>query len=1765
MTHLIPTLLPLLLSAVNVAPAQVPAIGKQEAVVTLDAPAMVRMAARSASGTSCTVVDRVRGPFTTSGQTGKTNCELDLLLDIGSYKLRLDSAHRGKGKVDISAKAFTEVNAKPLKLEENKGAFEQTLHTGEQASFWLSLPKRDYPHHLRVFGRTAGMVKIWRNGDWLEEVPLSHVAFVPESGRALHEWTLGRTLEAGDYLITVYGTDVKPWAGSGVSDAVSIEYGFRPGPAERSLAFTLPASGFLAAQIPNVPTAALLSMDAAPAQQVSMQLGDLSTGTLGYGSTCTVEPKQLVPGCSTFAGGDSPHVLMIRGGPGARGTVEWTTLGTSGVIWNGGWYGSSQTQILFNGSNGDTLLGVHDLPVDTDSAPLGCQLEKLNQKGEPEVIARDVMSLDDGQMLDNSFNYDGNGAVVWFEVKKSERFRIQTKGDRKSRCEVYRHNDDGSLKRLTESKNGALCNESLVLARGTYQVSLYDGLSGIERLVVREDNQRPLKPVATKAGCLLTAETASGRYRLVLTRNGSITARGLLEEKLPLTLEGPLHLTLDAHRTLKLPLTAGLVATVRSSAGAAFKCGFGAAIADARDGACILGAAGKDDALTLTNPGDAVIGITLMKPPKPPPAPAVFASWAPGSHPLQVVPLDTPTFFDFDRGESHSMVFDVDKAGLYNVTTVGLLTTACRIRTPVVPSVAGDSSSSGRGRNCLVSGYLRPGRYMVTATTVGTSRGRAGVLMTRRNPKEFAPVTADGDAFFRVDPGELVQQKLNVKSAGSYALGTTGQGVSLMCRLDDAQGWPLEPVPSNCVGNRYLTPGSYLWTQLPLTVESMRRTRLEKVKEAVVLSGNKPHPIEFHTWYSAKLGPDGKDEFLFKLEGELQLSVSLTAGMQGRLFLLETDKQPRAVEVIPPQARYEEPRSGGEGEESEAPRRNYDEGEGEREDSYNGGGDEGEGNNSAQREEDPGTTAGVAPVQAVKPPPPPAGVRITLPAGQYKLVTEHSRGNVGVEYQLQISSETMVPGMTRTLPTPTTIDVKIPRDGTLRLRTEGEADVRCRLFDDRNQLVFENSENGADWNCSLAEPIVKGHYSLVLESETQQRGETKLTLALAPVEDKGLVTDGAALKLGASVQTLSIPVAEKDAVAELSFKSKTPISCALEDGTGAVVHRKTRVLECALLVRPMLERFRVRLWTTDGTAQVTALYKPRIVAPFEKGTLGAGQAGIVALPHPGRYRTSPQMFCLPALGRGLLKSCGPEVSLEAGPTVFAAFGAAPSGLPLDEVTSSETAKVETAPIGLSRQPYLQKLTASGPSIFLAAGEVQHGERTSPSCAFDGAGTVREGRDSTCFAATGLTSSTVARAWAPTPQDLPLNAKLSFRALKLPAKAEALVPGRRRLNWVEEAGAFTLPTTARARLELTLPTDAWAILLDDKNAALDFCPPSGSLLARCVLTGKGGRLVLVSGEPMVDVTTVLLDAPERNYSFTVLFEDSPRVPGTMRLRIPPGDGERTIAAEGNVERCTIALSDGVRIAGCRGTVPNGIGAELLVEHRVGAMRAVVFPSGRDRWARLGIELPVIPGPGLSAAIAVPVTGSRMDRTLVIEKDSIVRVTAESGVCALFKGNDLLSVDGMDAGCELVRLLSPGSYRIVVRPFAGQTAPGLLRWTSEPVVALKDGVGPEEWIAPAEVRVYRFQTASTGRVGLGIQAKAESLDCAVYDDGYRLLGEGCQQYLALERGNYLLTVRQPPRSGNQALRFKPVLVGLAGAKTDVPEDYLKDLFSRIGVSK
>lgn len=1752
----------LVVHAATLTPATVPATGAQEALLTLDAPAAIHLSARSGSGTRCEVIDRVRGPFASSGNAGASNCELDLLLDAGQYKVRLESSVRGKGSVALSAAPFTELNATPVRLVRGSGLVTK-LKAGQQASFWLSVDKRHVPN-LRVAGRQAGDVRVWRNGEWIEPLALHHVEFSPTPGQPLHEWWLDSMLEEGEYLVTAYGRDATTVTGASVDDSLTVEYGFRDGPAERSIPFTLGPSGVQAVQVPTHGVTAVLSLASPPPAPVELQI--LTGSVRSPSATCRIEKAALAPECITsMSSWNGSPVLVVRGPAGTRGLLEWADYGDdSALAVRGGYYGPATTSLSFSigkAHESPRLLAVHDLPNDTDGVPLGCQLERLGRNGEvTQVVAHSAVTLKDGEKFEREFNYDSS-ATFWFEIASggnvfqkmgiaSRKFNVTATGGLKSNCEISRVDSKAGLTRLTQTKTeGTGCSEQLDLDPGLYQLSLSGGLSGVEKVTIAPVGDASAKNTPMQGGCLLPKlDLASDDYRLVLNRVGNVRVRGLALPSLPLEVKTPLHLQLDAGQRLEVPVRGDAV--VRSSGGVPFGCALATTRVTAVAGECRLPALKSPEVLTLVNTGAAPLSLTFARPGALPVL-AAPSSYAPTIRPLPTITPDTPTFFDFERGQSRAVAFTVDKAGLYNVTTQGLLNTECRLRTPVVPDVTSDRGG-GRGRNCLIQTYLQPGRYLMTAQTVGSSKGRGAMFLSRRPVRDYAGLTGEDEQFFRVGDGELVQQRLKVTAAGEWTLSTTAQGISgMQCRLDDPEGWPVETVPSACTGTRSMRAGTYLWTQLPLTVESMRHTKLSRVRDEVVLQGNKAHPVQYFTWYRARLGPDGKDEFLFTLEGETALDVVLTAGMQGRIYLLEKDKAPKAVEVIPPM------QPSGEGDSYEA---ESGEGEGEyhEEREYEGERDyEGEGEGDGEYDEPRTAPVEVARAQAA--PPPPSGVKVTLPPGRYRLVTEHSRGDIGIEYQLHLGSVTLLPGMARDLPVPSTVPVLVPRDGTLRLSTEGEADVRCRLLDERGRLVFEGSDNGPDWNCAVAEPVKAGRYTLVVESETQGSGQTKLTLALPPSDAKGPIADGQKYALKDAVVTLDVPVAERDSVQEvqLTSLSKTPVSCALEDGTGAVVHRLSRVSSCAMLLRPKLDKYKVRVWTTDGRTTVQAAFRSKPIVEGSRGSVPGENAIAVLVPSAGLYRTSPQVQCLGAGETGRLRACGPQSSLEAGATLFAVAGIRPQPLPLDEVRASASDTADA--VALSRRAFIQAVGTSRPSLLLLEAHVQHGERAAPSCAFDGPGTVRERRGDACFAVAKVGTSGIGRLWAPT--DERIDAQVTRRAVPLPDAMGALTPGRKALTF-SGVGRFTLPAQARARVDATLPKGAWAVLLDDGGAALDVCAPTDDL-ARCSFTGQGGSAVFIAPEGRAETATVLLEGAPREVAFTGFFEDSPRSPGSLRFQVPAAKGDRVTGVEGALD-CTLVLADGSRSSSCRARIPAGEAAELQVEHGAGPLRVMVHTPGREKWARLGLELPVVPGPALSPSVSVPLSGGRLDRTLVLSAESVVRVSANHGVCGLFRGNDLLQVDGLDTGCELARVLAPGTYRVLVRPFAGAAQAGTLTWTAEPVTQLAEGFGKEEWLGPGEVRLFRFDTTNKGKIGLGLAAKSELLECAVFNDGYQQLGDGCQQYLSLDKGRFLLTVRNPPRAGATPIAFKPVLLGLSGERNDVPPEVIEDFKRRAGVT-
>lgn len=1729
------------LPAATVSPARVPAKGRPAALLAVEKAGMVRLAAGGAGGTACTVVDELRGPFATSGQPGAQDCAIDLLLDAGRYRVLLASGEKAKGEVALAATSFRADPAPPLLLEAGRPV-EASLPDGAQASWWIRLDRRG-PLTVRVAGRTAGAVHLWRAGAWRE--PLEPVRLQPEpgAGQPVHEWWLQGVLEAGDYLVTAYGTAPLRWTRGAETDLVTVQAGFAA-PPERTARLVLPASGAAAFATDFAQQATAVLTTSAPVSarvRLSLHPLDDASGTrMPYEeASCQVEPRAPVPECAAMSHAGGRHVVLVRGVPGTTVELRWAPF-TGQTLLVDGEYRSPAQRIPVAALPGDTLLGLHDVPADPDAAPLACALERQPEQGGPrELVAFDAPQVGPGQPLRRAFNYDRE-ATLWFQVTQTGDYAISAQ---RASCELYKVDVD--VERVTEGPPGKACRVDKLLAPGVYELRLRGGKVGLEQATVASRaTPGGAGPSPARTGCALRARIVPGwRYTLLASRAGAVAARGVFVRPLPLDLARPLPIEVPAGARVSVPVSASGLLRVTVPGGALAGCHLErGGPGEWKDGACWLRASGPDALVLQAKPEAPLLAWAMKAPPAIPPAPLRPHDAAPLA--LPALAEARPARVDLAPGERKAFVFDVEAPGLYDVGTEGLLATACALRTPALARVAEDARG-GRGRNCQVSAWLRPGRYLVSVEAQAPSRGRASVVLGRRSPRDLPRLAADGEAFFRAEAGELVRARLAVSEPGRHELAAAALGAEPRCRLEDAEGWPLAPVPGPCRTTLDLPAGDVVLAQLPLTVESMRRVAIEKVKPAVVLEGEAAHPLALWTRRAARLGKDGQDVFTFELPAELDVGVLLTNGMQGRVY---REGEADALEIVPPMdapSTDDGPTASaadeGESEsEAEAPEAEPEyEGDGEVVETHEGEG-EGEGEGETEVAEAPAPRAPPPPAFAV--PSGPEGHLLHLPAGRYRLVTEHSRGDAAIAYDVQLSTDRLAPGVARAIHVPTRLPLRVPVDGTLRLRTRGDSDVRCRVVDGRGRLVAETAEVGEDWNCGLAEPIAAGDYTLVVESETHLPGAARIEVSQPAPTDVGPLADGKRHAIGAGVLSAALP-AVSDALLDLALDG--PVACAIDGPDGKVLFRASPPVPCRALVAPAGRALRLRAWTVDRPAEATARLVTRKLQDFDGGKLAASAAGRARVERAGRWRTGEGVRCLAGEGPGVLGPCGPEVSLEAGPALFA--GEREVKVELEEAVAKLEKPADRAVV-LDGRRFVQRQRSGKKAVHLAVVQVPAGERTVPACALEGG--VFSAGPAACFAAAGPADEAVLRLSA----DAPVEARLWRAAVPLP-DGKKLAAGIARLEVPAGGARYTLPD-GPVRAELILPPGAWAVLLV-RGAAQDLCPPETDL-ARCVLSSaQGGEVVVLApGEKRLQATVLPLPAPPAARALAGVVESVEPAPGTRAFRVAPAPAPRALAIEG-AARCALALDGGGRSTGCEAAIPAGEGALVTVEHGAGPLRATVGAPG-DRLAAFGRALPTS-GARLAPGAALRLEGESVAVALRADGPSVLHVRATSGVCALAGG----AVSGLGGGCALDLLAEKGERILAVRGFAGAPLQGAVTVVADGAEPLAEGVGPEGWIGPGEARFFRFEVRTRGKVGLGLQEAAEVLECSVLDGaGARPLGLGCQQLLELDAGAYLLAVRAPP--GAPPMRFRPVLLGLAGAETTVPEDALRELFQRIGVA-
>jgi hypothetical protein len=1731
---------------------------EQHVVVKTSAPGMVRLEVDSQGvGTTCEVVDHLRGPFRSSGTLGRKDCKTDLFLDAGLYKVRLRSPAKANKRLKVKAKPFTERN-QPLRRLAPGREDVQEVPEGSQASWWVHVEKRGHVS-LAVTGRSVGKVALWRNGEWVEDVRFNSGTNQVRDGQPRHGWSFEQTLEAGDYLMTAYGTNAREWSQGKPDDRVWVMRDAPRAPGDRQLSFEIPERGWLRYELPREEGVfAAVGLDETPARRVSFSLQGLSSKQkdfdvgikrAGGSGNCRVEKSATIPVCSMEHTGSLRHLLMINGPPGTRGEIVLART-SSGTL-NDGDVSGSRDLVFKAKQDGAHLLGSFDLPPDPDAAPLTCDVWAVEARTSRRTakLGSDPLTIDWFKPFVRRFNYDRD-ETVRFHVEKVGFYQVETSGT-KNRCELYKLNGK-SRERITESEKEAKCAVKKFLSPGDYEVRMHGGKRGIITLKIGQWGLTGKEATGGKASCWTRKVNLKRlrRYAIDHTRS-SKKRRGLIARPLPLTLSEPLPIAVGEGRTFDVPVSGGGPLVVRALSGPKFRCALGGSKATSKRGVCRLPAGSGE--LKIESDSDEPLFVVISRP-RPTKKLPPLRAWSPRFEPLPLLRAGQARFFDFDRSQTTSLLVDVKEAGLYDVTTTGLLATECRMRTATAPNLWRDNSG-GRGRNCRVQTYLRPGQYLLSVATHGQSKGRAGVVLRGKPPTKLPALPAGEERFYEAAPGTLYQSELIVNADGRYNLRSRGQGVSLACRLDDHDGWPLERVPASCDASRNLKAGRYLWTEMPLTVESQRHVELSPVESSEAFSGGGPHAIELHKRYTVELDEEtGKDRFTFTLKAPMTVGVELNNGMLGRLYKAGSKD---VLEVIAPgggggfseEEEYDEDIDPCEMDPSLCEEEEYY----EEEEAYSGeyGGEP------------------MLSTRAVAPPPAPAMPRVTtdgmsgqkvkLAAGSYVLETQHRRADVGIAYQVQLHVAELAPDVARSLPVPSESTLIVPSAGFVRVRTRGEVDVRCRVFDASGVLRVESESHGDDWNCAFTEPLPKGRYRFILEPEARSGGSTFVEVSAPAERDGGVLKNNTTMKTGTGVVRAAVPKARGDEIIEVDLSAREPISCAITTPEGRVLAQSVDKLSCRHLIAGADKApFLTRVWTTQRPADVRVKIRRLPARSGRGGALASGRAVTTTIDRPGRYLTGPGVMCHVGASPGVLEDCSGEVSLPVGPAVFARFQQKGKGkLALTERRwTLDDAPSERA--RLRRAPTLMASTSSRAALHLYSVELPRGASAAPACAVTG-GVSRQSA-TRCYAVTPPVRASVLSAWIASERDE--RAKLSGVAAAPAGEDGALALGARDLRWPGAVGTFTAPR-APASVELTLDAGGWAAAVDARGRATGMCPPAAKMSA-CSLRVEGGKVYVVSAGKRARAR--VFEAEERAplARLETAHESFSPTSGQLRLDVPPADATRTVEVRGeSIRGCALMMAGGRRVDGCRVRLPGGTAAVLEIDHGAGAVVALAYARGWREVSRWTTHVPRKRPKALDEGERASLEGTFLDRAVTLKKGGVLSVRAESGVCAILSGRRVLATDGMGRGCDLARALPKGDYRVMVRAFAGRPLAGGLAWARSDVEGMKEGVHPEAWVAAGESRFFRFDVARGSEIGLGVRTDGETLECALRDGRGALMGRGCQQFKKLESGAYLLEVRAP--DGTAPRRFQPVVLGLEGGEREVPEEVLQELFRRIGVSQ
>jgi hypothetical protein len=1721
----------------------------------LHVPALGRYAllARGSSGTSLELVDRMAGVLggavsDSRGASGAAQdsaagflARLDLFLEPGDYKVkvyRLPSA-----TVELSAVRFTE---RPAPVLVNGGSVGGELHDRELAGYWLRVPAGAPPLLLEIQGRSLADASLWKDGLWDTGIrPLRRtLEFVTGKPRTVLEFSTA--LEPGDYLLVCAGGPRAAWAVNDPAEPFFLARGARYLGETGLASVTIPDRGAVSFLVS--PRTQLVEMEARDNAGYALILGTNSTGQSRYteAQRAVINDKSLSRRCTVYGrGGGEGQWVTLQGPPGAAVNLRWLAGGQgsqSGLLYQELASGprSWLTTVLSTGEGQDSI----------DTTGLYLQVTQARNKPDLSVKALMPLALTADAPLRRRVNLTGTFSFI---LQPSEAMScIVMESAQKGASGMYRFRllDDALLNgpQGVEVKPGSKVD----LQAKLYLVTVRPVKAGILEFA--------LTPAALKATSdavfagtapapsgdlfLPATEVDSGpavRNLLILGSRDRVPV-GVQLRSLPLAVEDPVCVRVDPSHVLAIPFTNRTGVTLTSTNS---ELSPKTALIDGTPWTADRVVPPGSHTLSLTTAGDApawhVISGIVPDTSASGPAPTVVAPAAR----FPVFSEGAPAWKSFARNETAAYLLEVREPASYRVTTAGRLAMGISIRTYLRPSLVSVSQNAD-GRNAAVTSYLRPGTYLVQAQAQGASMGRAGVALERLDVLRAGTLSAGGTLRATVPAGTLMSAEIQIDREAACRADCLGLGRSFPYRLEDADGWPVgNPIRSGGF-QETLQPGGYRWISMADPVATRRVLSLSEIlPEAGFDARAKLLPIVPNRPYQKLwVESEGRPEDVFTLDLPAEVSAFITVS-KGMIFRV-TDPSGTVV--------------------------------------YQGSG----GN----------------------------PIEFTMARGTWRIgVTAVDVDNLRM-YEMSVGTEDLYVGTSRAVgQSPQRIPVTVGAAGTAEIWSSGGSELDGVLLDEEGTVVAPGVTIPDDWNFRIVAAVKPGRYELLCtsplaviasqaageaarqarpparqpvrqpsyddeeggyaaeeygaeeygaggyqEETRQQPQETSFGLPGGPDLVRMIVREEKVLPAAAGSLDAALPM--RDEVAVVAFTAGEAgvyrLSGQAEGPLSAAVLKGDRLLATgtAPLFLPLAAggSYTLRFWQTADTRSEVRLSAARESTAAAAIAMPAGASFTVeAGPGPLLYSPGTEMPFGPMLDAAVSTAAGagwavrPDGSAmgEAKVTPVILLDSAARAVLVGPVEGGFSLRVPAGSVALVRTDN------AGKPVGLSASAAPGGRPA----LYDWQGARVDGRASVVGLREGEHRG---RLWETAPNAAQAR-RVAVGAEIFPVAPDAPLGTADRTVSVPPRPAVSFTAGARQAVRVSLERGmaafAWA-----GGAAGTLDAPDGALTG--TLEPAGGTVVVVNRTraPALCVLRPSLAAP--------------------RLEAADGGGWEAVLPAGTQVTLSVRTAAGARpyLWGQAARV-RWLGQEdgLLSageEAAAGLPGLLAFPAGRGL-----LELTAGGGPlrvwvstpaSLKADLAgrdpaarpapIPAEGGTLTAaaqawSLPVDRRTVVRVRAEGdGVSGLFDASGAcLAAAAAAGGRTLLALLEPGAYTVTTRPFRGAAAaPGAVQARAlSPVDLGEDGPGGPALIGPRDAVLYRFTVKVGGRVGCGIRGESDGLSASLFDGSFRLLDTGRIFVRTLPAGVHYLLVE----SGDSTQRFSPVVFGLAGNRTEVPDDVVR----------